>query len=59
MIVVNTQERWSSEMVYNYAVKCLEEVVKKSITIDPIIAMDDISIKLGLLEYEKMFCKVV
>jgi len=46
-------------MVYNYAVKCLEEVVKKSITIDPIIAMDDISIKLGLLEYEKMFCKVV
>jgi NIMA (never in mitosis gene a)-related kinase len=55
MIVVDPTKRWSSEQVENYALKCLEEVRKP--LLDPIIAMDDISIKLGLLNYETNFCK--
>ena len=49
MIVVDPTKRWSSEQVYNYATKCLEQVRKP--LLDPIIAMDDISIKLNLLNY--------
>jgi NIMA (never in mitosis gene a)-related kinase len=56
MIVVDPTKRWSSEQVYNYALRCLEEVKKP--LLDSIIAMDDISIKLGLLNYETAFCKV-
>ena len=55
MIVVDPAKRWSSEQVYNYATKCLEEVRKP--LLDPIIAMDDISIKLNLLNYESDFCR--
>lgn len=56
MIVVDPSKRWSSEQVYNYAVKCLEDVRRP--LLDPIIAMDDISIKLQLLNYERDFCKI-
>ena len=55
MIVVDPAKRWSSEQVFNYASKCLEEVRKP--ILDPIIAMDDISIKLNLLNYESDFCR--
>lgn len=55
MIVVDTSKRWGSEQVNNYAVKCLEDVRKP--LLDPIIAMDDISVKLTLLGYETHFCK--
>jgi hypothetical protein len=56
MIVVDPSKRWSSEQVCNYATKCMDEL-KKPI-LDPFIAMDDISIKLALLNYETNFCKV-
>jgi NIMA (never in mitosis gene a)-related kinase len=56
MIVVDPSKRWSSEQVFTYAVKCLEEVRRP--LLDPIIAMDDISIKLQLLNYENDFCRV-
>lgn len=55
MIVVDPTKRWSSEQVFNYATKCLEEVRKP--LLDSIIAMDDISIKLNLLNYENDFCR--
>lgn len=41
--------------MHTYALKCLEEVRKP--LLDPIIAMDDISVKLTLLQYEANFCK--
>lgn len=56
MIVVDPAIRWSSEQVYNFAVKWLDEQHRP--LLDPIIAMDDISIKLALLNYETSFCKV-
>jgi hypothetical protein len=55
MIVVDPSKRWGSEQVYNYSLKCMEEAHKP--LLDPIIAMDDICIKLALLNYEKTFCK--
>ena len=39
-----------------YALKCIDEIRKP--LLDPIIAMDDIYIKLALLNYENLFCKV-
>lgn len=56
MIIVDPSKRWSSEQVYNEAVKYLE--TNKKPLLDSIIAMDDIHIKLGLLNYETMFCKI-
>ena len=56
MIVVDPTKRWGSEQVHTYALKCLEEVRKP--LLDPIIAMDDIAVKLTLLQYENNFCKV-
>ena len=56
MIVVDPTKRWGSEQVHTYALKCLEDVRKP--LLDPIIAMDDISVKLTLLQYESNFCKV-
>lgn len=55
MIVVDPSKRWGSEQVYNFSLKCLEDVHKP--LLDPFIAMDDISIKLSLLNYETSFCK--
>lgn len=56
MIVIDPTKRWSSEQVYAYAIRCLEEIRRP--LLDPIIAMDDIYIKLSLLNYETAFCKV-
>ena len=56
MIVVDPTTRWSSEQVFSYALKCMDEIRKP--LLDPIIAMDDIYIKLALLNYENLFCKV-
>lgn len=56
MIVVDPSKRWSSEQVFNLASKMLEDVKKPKL--DPIITMDDIHIKLGLLNYVQYFCKV-
>lgn len=55
MIVVDPSKRFSSEQVFNEATKFLQN--NKKPLLDPIIAMDDIHIKLGLLNYETMFCK--
>jgi serine/threonine protein kinase len=55
MVVVDPTKRWSSEQVYSYACRCLEDVKKP--LLDPFIAMDDIYIKLTLLNYESSFCK--
>jgi hypothetical protein len=56
MIVVDPSKRWSSEQVYNLAAKMLDDVKKPRL--DPIITMDDIHIKLSLLQYIQYFCNV-
>ncbi len=56
MIVVDPSKRWSSEQVYRLACKMLEDSNKPRL--DPIITMDDIYVKLGLLNYVQYFCKV-
>lgn len=55
MIVVDPTKRWSSDQVFNYAVKCMEDIKKP--LLDPFIAMDDIYIKLTLLNYDPLFTK--
>jgi len=55
MIVVDPTKRWSSEQVLNETNKFLDAMKKP--LLDPIIAMDDIYIKLCLLNYELQFCK--
>lgn len=55
MIVVDPTKRWGSEQVYTYALRCMEDIKKP--LIDPFIAMDDIYIKLSLLNYDTLFCK--
>ena len=55
MIVVDPSKRWGSEQVHTYAIKCLEEVRRP--LLDPVIAMDDIAVKLTLLDYEANFCR--
>jgi hypothetical protein len=56
MIVVDPTKRWSSEQVFNLANKMTEDVKKPRL--DPIITMDDIHIKLSLLNYVQYFCNV-
>lgn len=56
MIVVDPSKRWSSEQVYHLALKMLDDSSKPKL--DPIITMDDIYVKLGLLDYVQFFCKV-
>lgn len=56
MIVVNPAKRCSSEDVLNEANKFLES--SKKTMLDSFITMDDIQLKLVLLEYEVGFCKV-
>lgn len=56
MIVVDPSRRWSSEQVFNLALKMTNDVKKSRL--DPIITMDDIHIKLGLLNYVTYFCHV-
>ncbi|MCB0370617.1 MAG: hypothetical protein KDD45_14620 [Bdellovibrionales bacterium] len=55
MVVVDPTKRWSSEEVLDYATKCLQDIHKP--LLDPFIAMDDIFIKLTLLNYDPLFCK--
>lgn len=56
MIVVDPSKRWSSERVYELAAKMIDGIKKPKL--DPIITMDDIHIKLNLLNYANNFCKV-
>lgn len=56
MIVVDPSKRWSSEQVFRLASNMLEDSNKPKL--DPIITMDDIYVKLGLLNYVNYFCKV-
>lgn len=56
MIVVDPSKRWSSEQVFNLASSMIEGFKKPKL--DPIITMDDIHIKLNLLNYGNNFCKV-
>jgi len=56
MIVVDPSKRWSSEQVFKLASKVLEGSSQPKL--DPIITMDDIYVKLGLLNYVQYFCKV-
>jgi hypothetical protein len=55
MIVVDPTKRWSSEQVFNLAAKMCDDAKKPKL--DPIITMDDIHIKLCLLNYVQNFCK--
>ena len=55
MIVVDPSKRWNSDQADVYATKCLAGVRKP--LLDPFIAMDDIYIKLTLLNYDPLFCK--
>jgi serine/threonine protein kinase len=55
MIVVDPSKRWSSEQVYRLASKMLEGASQPKL--DPIITMDDIYVKLALLNYVEYFCK--
>ena len=55
MIVVDPTQRWSSDQVFSYALKCMEDIRKP--LLDPFIAMDDIYIKLTLLNYDPIFTK--
>ena len=55
MIVVDPTQRWSSEQVFTYALRCLDDIKKP--LLDPFIAMDDIYIKLTLLNYDPAFTK--
>eukprot|EP00919_Chromeraceae_sp_WS-2016_P067358 GHVR01159168.1.p1 GENE.GHVR01159168.1~~GHVR01159168.1.p1 ORF type:complete len:170 (+),score=12.61 GHVR01159168.1:324-833(+) len=57
MIVVDPTRRWSSEQVNNLAVKNLQNIKKPKL--DLIITMDDIHIKLELLDYSVYFCKLL
>lgn len=56
MIVVDPSKRWSSEQVYHLACKTLDDTGKPKL--DPIITMDDIYVKLGLMNYAQYFCNV-
>jgi hypothetical protein len=49
MILTDTNKRWSSEKVFNLAVSILQNIKKPKL--DSMIAMDDIHIKLTLLDY--------
>jgi len=55
MVVVDPTQRWSSDQVVSYALKCMEDI--KTPLLDPFIAMDDIYIKLTLLNYDPSFTK--
>lgn len=55
MIVVDPNRRLSSEQVYEIAMLNLQNMKKPRL--DPYIAMEDIHIKLNLLDYSNMFCK--
>jgi len=55
MIVVDPNRRFLSEQVHEVAVANLKLIKKPKI--DPFMAMDDIHIKLNLLNYTTMFCK--
>ena len=55
MIVVDPNRRLSSEQVYELAMHNLQN--QKKSKLDPYIAMEDIHIKLNLLEYTTMFCR--
>lgn len=55
MIVVDPNYRFSSEQVLEIAEKNLKGIKKP--LLDPLIVMDDIYIKLNLLEYATNFCK--
>lgn len=56
MIVVDPSKRWSSEQVFKLASLMAENANQPKL--DPIITMDDIYVKLGLLDYAQYFCKV-
>lgn len=55
MIVVDPNYRLSSEQVLQIAQKNLKGIKKP--LLDPLIVMDDIYIKLNLLQYSVAFCK--
>lgn len=55
MIVVDPNYRLSSQQVLEIAEKNLKGIKKP--LLDPLIVMDDIYIKLNLLDYTETFCK--
>ena len=55
MIVVDPNYRLSSQQVLEIAEKNLKGIKKP--LLDPLIVMDDIYIKLNLLNYTETFCK--